>query len=814
MNLKSLTLCLALLTGSSFASAAVWQTSGSGNWSDAANWQGDTVPNAASAVADFTSSSLTASGTVTLGSTTTVGTLQTGSSAAKTWTFTGSSLALNNGSENAKITVASGATTKIDSALSSTGTVAISGGGTLQVSNASGVKSWTVTGATLDDVNASGSSLGTGTIYLNEGATLKSGSGVRRIYSNPIVFSGKTTLDSQGLTLNGPLSGSGTITFTGGWNMPIAQDNSKTLSADWYIVKDYLQPQKNGSLGTGKVTIAGGEAAGFVGGSTSLTEISNDIELKSTINFFVGNTSTITLTGTLTGNGNLNMRSNQYNIAGTTNFQGDGHAFTGTWTLNQVTSKPVYTLTTNNTNDAKQDGGDSRFGTGTIHFGRAIISPYTGTKAYIHNDFVFDQDTSATASAGEIATFSIPASTTLTLTGQLSGSYPYAITGKGPDKSTMTITGSNTTSGAISATDVKLQFSDPKAFGTSKLTLNNVTLLQTRKTSSPLTLANDIEVAGNVTIQMQGWSSGVNGGLTLSGKLTGSGNITRQAGGYELALDGDNSGFSGNWYLNTDVVKTTNTTYYEYNGTDKRFGSGIIFVNGGGISSNNKTYIDNNIIATNNFLLRGTEDVFRGIVSFNGTLAQNSTVPKLRFENQLMGKGNVNFATTLGSGAILSPGDILNEDGSITPGIGTIAFTDKGSLSVESGATLNLDVGGKDSMDKITFAKQTELNLAGSTIDLNFTDDFKSSGMDLEAVLNFTGTNTKLTGLETATLKYDVSQLPESSQWMRFVLTSTGIQVVNANYIPEPSAWLLLLIGVGIFYSEGRRLAVRGRLGR
>lgn len=809
MKVKVFTLCLALLLGAPFASAAVWQTSGDGNWTEIGNWQDGTVPNAEGAVADFTSSALTAAGTVTLGSDITIGSLQTGTAAAKTWTFTGSTLTMNNGSENAAITVASGATTVINSALSSTGIVAVSGGGTLQVSNASGVQGWSVTGTILEDVVTSGNgSLGSGTIYLNDGATLKSVGSQRRAYSNPIVFSGNTTLHSQGLTLNGQLSGTGTITFTGGWNMPIAQDNSSTLSADWLVKQDFLQPTVNGALGTGKVTIqASGLAAGIIGGG-SLTEISNPIEVRSAINFLVGNRSVITLTGPLTGTANIEMRSNQYGIASVTNLQGDGHAFSGNWNMHQNyinngNLAAVYTVTTNNTNEEKQDGGDSRFGTGEIHMGRVIVSPFAGTKAYIHNDIVFDQDTAASNLDGKIATFNIPASSSLTLTGQLSGTYPYTVTGANRDSSVFRLTGSNSTSGNISVSDATVEFNNASVFGTSKVTLDNVTIYQCG--TSAVNLPTDIEAAGDITIKMQGWESGKNGGLTLSGKLTGSGSITRNVGNYELRLDGDNTGFSGDWHLNTDVVFTSNTAHYDYNGTDTRFGSGTIYVQGGGISTGNtETFIDNNIIATGQFLMRGTKQTYRGIVSLNNsTLTRNSTVPTLRFENQLMGNGSVNFTTTLGSGATISPGDTLNADGTVTKGIGTITITENGTLAVEDGSILNFDIASKTSYDQIVFAAATTLDLVGATVNLNFTEDFDPTGIEMGDTFTLFGTNTTLQ-TDGALLRYDVSQLPESAQWMRFMLTTDGVQVVDGSSIPEPAAWVLLLLGAGFWGAFAR----------
>lgn len=808
MKVKVFTLCLALLLGAPFASAAVWQTSGSGNWSDGVNWDG-TVPNAEGAVADFTSSALTAAGTVTLGSDITIGSLQTGTAAAKTWTFTGSTLTMNNGSENAAITVASGATTVINSALSSAGTVAVSGGGTLQVSNASGVQGWSVTGTILEDVVTSGNgSLGSGTIYLNDGATLKSVGGKRRAYSNPIVFSGNTTLHSQGLTLNGQLSGTGTISFTGGWNMPIAKNNSETLSADWLVKQDFLQPTVNGALGTGKVTIqASGLAAGIIGGG-SLTEISNPIDVRSAINFLVGNRSVITLTGPLTGTANIEMKSNQYSIASVTNLQGDGHAFSGNWNMHQSyinngNLAAVYTVTTNNTNAAKEDGGDSRFGTGEIHMGRVIVSPFAGTNAFIHNSIFFDLDTAATNLDGKIATFNIPASSTLTLTGQLSGTFPYTVTGANRDSSVFRLTGTNSTSGNVSVSDATVEFNNASVFGTSKVTLDNVTIYQCG--TSAVDLPTDIEAAGDVTIKMQGWESGKNGGLTLSGKLTGSGSITRNAGNYELRLEGDNTGLSGDWHLNTDVVFTSNTAHYDYNGTDTRFGSGVIYVQGGGISTGNtETFIDNNIIATGQFLMRGTKQTYRGIVSLNNsTLTRNSTVPTLRFENQLMGNGSINFTTTLGSGATISPGDTLNADGTVTKGIGTITITENGTLALEDGSILNFDVASKTSYDQIVFAAATTLDLDGATVNLNFTEDFDPTDIGIGDTLTLFGTNTTLQ-TDGAALRYNVSQLPETAQWMRFMLVPQGVQVVDGNSVPEPAAWVLLLLGGGLLAAFAR----------
>ncbi|MBQ9455718.1 MAG: PEP-CTERM sorting domain-containing protein, partial [Thermoguttaceae bacterium] len=236
-----------------------------------------------------------------------------------------------------------------------------------------------------------------------------------------------------------------------------------------------------------------------------------------------------------------------------------------------------------------------------------------------------------------------------------------------------------------------------------------------------------------------------------------------------------------------------------------RFGSGIIYIKNGGISTDSaKTYIDNNIIATTTFLMRGTNQVYRGIVSLdNCALTRNSTVPTLRFENQLMGNGSINFTTTLGSGATISPGDTLNADGTVTKGIGTITITENGTLALEDGSILNFDVASKTSYDQIVFAAATTLDLDGATVNLNFTEDFDPTDIEMGDTFTLFGTNTTLQ-TDGASLRYDVSQLPETAQWMRFMLVPQGVQVVDGNSVPEPAAWVLLLLGGGLLAAFAR----------
>ncbi|MDO4576318.1 MAG: hypothetical protein Q4D98_14015 [Planctomycetia bacterium] len=801
-------IALTLAFGGVLRADSVWTGTANGNWVDSANWSGG-VPNATGAVADFTTVTPV---TVTITDTQMVGTLEFGQTG--TWTLTGGTLAIDNGTGAETITVASDTTAKITSALTSTGTINLSGGGTLQVSSASGVTGWSVTGATLEDVSESGS-LGSGTIYLNDGATLRSANSKRRTLSNNIVFSGNTTIYSQGFTLNGELSGTGTITFMGGWNM--AMKANPDLHADWLITHDFIQATEDGAFGTGKVTIDTSDTSSLERPSSAVgllatynnSTIANDIEVASNINFLVGGGLgyTSTLTGNLTGSGNIDMRSNQYRIVGTTNLQGDATGFSGNWTLHQIQTRDgtlddVFTITTNNTNSTKADNGaDQRFGSGTIYMGRAIVSPAANTDAYIHNNIEFNQDTTASSLDGQTATFSIPTGSSLTLTGQLSGTYPVLVTGGGA----LTLTGNNSgLSGAITLKDVQVNLgsaSNPgNHFGTSSLTLDGATLAVGLGVNA--TIANNINVVSTSTISMPGWASGQSSRLTISGDITGSGDIIRSDGGYMVYLRGNNEAFEGNWQLKTDVINTNNSSPGDYTGADLRFGKGIIYGQGGGLCADGSVaYVDNDIIVQGGgILMRGTQFTLRGIVSLNGgDLKINSTVPNLVFTNTLMGTGTDNFASTFTSGATIAPGDSLDADHAITKGTGVLTFTQ--GLTLEAGSTLQMDMFSLESYDKIILmGNDLSVNLDGVTVDLNFLDNFDASGLEMFDTFDLL-TGAELSG--TPTLSYDINALLNAGAYdgARFMLTVNNgtlqLLAVNGAYVPEPASWLLLLSLVG-----------------
>lgn len=810
---------LCLTAGSSLFAASTWSTVGGGDWSTASNWTGDGIPNAVSAVADFSTVTPTGTAAVTLSAPVTSGTLKFGSNA--TWDVTGSTanlLTLSNGATAASVQVGSGSTVTFSN-LASAGEVAISGGGTVTVTNGSGVKSWSVTNATL----LNSTSLGTGTVTLNDGAVLASRGSSRRTLSNQLIINGECTLDSVGWNFNGTMSGSGLIHKTGGWQINMNQSNPD-LSADWSIENDFVQCFKANGLGTGKVTIKGTTQAVGVLLAYNNATLANAIEVQSNINFLVGGGlgNTATLTGNLTGTGSILMRSNQYPITGTTNLQGDATGFSGTWYLHQtyinnskVLSAP-FTVTTNNTNSAKVDGADSRFGSGTIHFGRAVLSPFAGTNAFIHNNIAFDQNTASGVLDGKTAVISLPASSSLTLTGQLSGTSPVTVTGNGSDSElVLNCTNSNLTS-AWNTSNVKITLSNANSksaapLGSGLLTVNETTIGTAG--SGDLRIENPIQLDGTLFTALAR-------PLYLNGNLTGSGNIVMKSGGYTFGIRGDNRNFTGNISIANDYVNTDNTNSAVYeNGADLRFGQGSLYFNGTGVSGVNdqKIYVANDI-----YVLSGQTGSFwkgnfqlRGVLTANGALSSRTSgtdYATLTIENKLQGNATIALPTTIAADGVLAPGSVgvVNFDGTSATDVPIGKLTFSKGLTLESGSILSFDVASKTSYDQVVLSgTANELNLDGVTVDLNFMEGFDANDLTPGTTFNLLS-GAEITGSEGLKLNYDRDFISKAYVGAILEFSQTGGQMqvqaaYDRNMVPEPASWLLLVLGVGLGVCRFRR---------
>lgn len=848
-RLRFLLAITAIMFGGLNANGSDWITVGGGDWATSSNWSGGAVPNASEAVANFSGVNPASAATVTIGAgaTQTVGTLQFGSSGAKNvWTVSGGTLTINNGANNGAITVNSGSTATVSSALTATGTINLSGGGTLQVSDASGAKGWSITGATLEDTAPTPGKLGSGTITLNEGAVLKSSGSVRRTYSNAVVINGECTLFSQGLALSGTLSGSGLIHKQGGWDMTISGNNTD-LSADWSLEADYTRFNNANAGGTGAVHYKGGALLGYNNGT-----ISNNLSIDSNVaNYLVGGVNSITLTGDITGSKNITLCSNQYQAANILNLQGDASAYTGNWLINETyvaTGQTEYrynpiTVTTNNSSNVKVNGGDSRFGQGSVTIRRGVLQA-AAAKTYVHNAITLSgaQTTPQLSFEGKV----------LTLTGGLSGdsdiTLNYTTTASTTANRLRLLDGNNSNfSGDWHVKNVLLVTNagntQNKAFGSGTIYLEGgagIVGWSSRSTASTHDSTRaDAYVYNNIVNSgvnffrsdgdtIEGTTTVPNFQITVSGAISGNGLLVRQGGGYKFSPRGNNSQYKGDWMIRSDYAETNNTASTTGNDaathTDVRFGSGTIYLtDGAGLQGGNGAAVFADITVnsgkTGNF--RNGNPNFYGTITADGTFASTNTVNMF---GTVQGRGTVAFATVMKDGSVIAPGieGVYQYDANYIKSavtdqtVGTLTFS-KG-LTLETGSVLDIDVASPESFDKINLAgsPSAELDLSKTSVVINLLDSFDMSYLNDHSILtlDFVENATITQSPTDVQIKYTEEKLfAETFYGAALVFSASGsapgeISVrlsYDQNLVPEPATWTLLLIGLGVGFVQYRR---------
>lgn len=833
-------------TYNDFSAAAlnVWTNASGGAWEAASNWSGGAVPNGAGALADFSMVNPTAAPTVTVTGAKTVGRLIFGDMDGNSaWTLSGDGLTLSSGAAGVKsvVTVDSGSSVAINNKLSSTDDIALNGGGTLALTKASGnslTGDWYVSGGSVLSTNnhqtytaqkTSDEALGSGKIFLNGGTLYgrKDGTNYNIRVNNDLVVTGSSTLKSETNTelyLLGSISGSGDLTESVTYSLKLYGDNSAytgnwTMTGDfiWGGLKTNATPQA-GWKGTGDYSFGSGTITMKNCGLGVLTNggfVMNDIIVPSgnSTSLLKGASATYTtnLAGKITGAGTININNNS---VGTTNLLGDNSAFTGTWNL------LAYKIVTNNTNAAKVNGGDSRFGSGQINIGftkttaNGVTTVYQGTLAaaadqnvYVHNNINITHDkTDADYADKKLQPFTTPSGSTLTLTGTLTGNADVHKT----DAGTLVLAGNGTaytgdwfiTGGKIATSNTSSSASSgaDQRFGTGTIHIGNATLSCTAVSAKYV--HSNMEITGPVTIDL---TNGYE--LFLTGNLTGSGTITRAGGDLTFGLSGDNSAFTGNWIIKQDVVKTNNSNPGAWTGADRSFGSGILYLNGGGLRTDDTSFIDCDVVFQKGQQMRGNGYTLRGVFALEGGVTANTAStnpqPTLTFTNHLIGKGTVNAKSVFQNGSVIAPGDALTVnsttgDRSITKGVGTLTFNR--DVTLNDGTTLEIDMASLTSYDKIVMnvteaGYSNALDLGGTTLNLNFLDGFNAAGLKMfDAFDVFTGAD--LTASSLPTLNYDANALANAYDGARLMLAfSDGklqIQAVNASYVPEPSTWLLL----------------------
>lgn len=768
-------------------------------------------------------------------------------------------------------------------------TISLSGGGELTVVDASSFAgNWVVEGAILSvtNIDSSAKTLGTGKILLGTGGQLKSGylsdsQYGNKYISNDIEVVGKGEIYAADmyycrLALTGNITGlAGTsITKKGGWPIHIMGNNSG-FAGDWYLEGDQLVLHSDNSLGTGTVYFKGAQflatnadinstdSEKYANAYARNVVIKNDLVLRANLNqYLVGvDGSAASVAGSkaiIEGNISSDYDIRQITIRGMnsrstvleTVLRGDNTGFLGNWVIdkyilpetsdvNIASNKIAPIVSTDNTSNVKVETvyngtkkyySDSRFGAGTITLGFGKLRG-DATSTYIHNDIKLKDNIPENPFVFE--------GSVLTLTGNLTDDENNTkkvvialrngeVTQDNPVSRLRLLDGDNSgfsgdwrlknTFLVTNAGNVKW-----KAFGSGTIYLEGgAGLVGYSSTATASTynssrgrayIYNDIIVSGTnylrsdgdtVTVSNTNSSTSYNANfeVQLAGNISGDGLLIRTGGGYKWEIRGNNAAYTGDWLVQSDYLDTNNTATTEGNspGVDVRFGSGTLYLDGGGVQGGGAIFSDITINKGKTGYLRNNDFQLGGQVSVNGTL---DTTQKLTFTNALQGTGIMNTTATMAAGSILAPGSI-----GVTDAYGT-AETDTqiGTLTFQRGLTLNpgsevqIDfastaVGGHDRilLDTAT-GYSSDVSLDGVTLSINFLDGFNFNTLtygDTFDILNGATLDGTL-----PTLSYDVNVLSRAYEGARLQLLfdsgSLILRAANAADVPEPGSWLLLL---------------------
>lgn len=818
-----------------------WINSNGGDWTTASNWNPAEVPNGAGTEVTF-SSTATDAITVNVSGTQTVGSMAW----SGLWQLNGGTINLQSGNNTGvSLSVNANSSIRMESVVtaSTNENITVSGGGELTIVDASGVTgNWIVANATLATTNTSSTQnkLGTGNIILRDGGILKAGYTADNQWANKNILSDIQVEGNASITcgpdyycrlvLYGDITGSAgtSITKDGGWPVELRGNNSG-FAGNWYLKGDQLQISDANSLGTGTVYYQGAHLLVHKDYAANAI-IANDLVISSNVTqYLVGIDqsssidSKVTLTGKISGSKNIAINGSTSRVTVTeTALQGDNTGFSGNWTINNTIDRgdsrndpPI--VSTDNSNHSKISDADSRFGSGSISLGNGILKA-AAANTYIHNNIALLDNlvTNPFQFDGKV----------LTLTGDLTGSAD--------------ITLENNTSPGSSASRLRLLDGDHsgfsgdwhlkntylvtnagnvrgKALGTGTIYLeggaglvgwssNSTVSSHNSDTRVSAYIYNDIVVSGTNYLRSDGdtiddTSTIPNHQVFLGGDISGDGLLIREGGGYKWDIRGNNTQYTGDWLIKSDYLETNNTPTTDGNqpGTDIRFGTGTIYMDGGGIQGSSGAVFSNITVNGGKIgYFRNTSFELSGLVSVDGTLKSTSN---LTFRNQLQGTGIIQAPVILESGAILSPGSlgVTNFDGTPVDNVPVGTLTFEGSFTLKPGSTIALDFASVESSDRIILTSDTEMSLDGVMLELNFLEDFDFSklsyGDSWEVMSGATFGSNAL-----PSLSYDWNVLAQAYEDARLMALIQGnslyVKAVNAADVPEPSSYFLLLGGL------------------
>ena len=714
-------------------------------------------------------------------------------------------------------------------------------------SSATAQASWASGGAANGDYT-----FGSGTITVSSGM-FALGVSNAYIYNDIVLSSAGTVFSKEGssLTLLGDLSGSGAFNmtaastplynlrgnnadFTGAWNLQAGYVSTDNTSAA--KVTNSQGSAADSRLGTAAITLNGGGIQADQNGTSGTSiYVHNNMAIGSGGgNFRASSGVTLNVPGTLTASGTINATG-----PGTVNLSGP--VSTSGAILNSSTG------TLNISGALTSSAAIGNTDTGMIH----ITGPLTAQAGFALGSTGTGKMVIDSALAAN-APITVSGSNTITLNGALTGSADMTVSG-GRFRVLGTTTGYSG-NWHINGGKVVVNGSDAPgtSFGTGTVYLEGNGAAIVGFSSNPSAWANayvynPMIVSGKNYLRSDGDPETVGGKtanfqVSLIGPISSTDSavttadthamLIREGGGYRWDIYGNNSGYQGNWLIKSDYLQTNNTTSTAGNSTathtDARFGSGTIYMQGGGIQSGGVVYNDITIQSGNTGSFRNCDFSLYGTVTVDGTLsATTANSDEFTIGGTLQGKGTVtNAKVTVENGGRLAPGQVgvvyyteashtyTEQTDDLT---GTLTLN--GGLAVKSGGRLDFDILSDTDYDRIvlnessvsysgtTYYFSDDLDLSNATIQLAFGEAFDWNQSLSALLIDTAGT---VTGLESATIEYilqpgatPVASLPANVLGTLSV-TSSGV-FLTLHRVPEPSSMLLWIVGaVGLYWYRRR----------
>ncbi|GLZ85645.1 hypothetical protein Pres01_16960 [Metapseudomonas resinovorans] len=628
----------------------------------------------------------------------------------------------------------SGDTTTVNSNIAGTGALAKSGAGTLTLGSTSNSALWSgavsVTGGTL--TADTGTRLSTGNLALDGGTlamTVTGAAGTSTTFTNAITLgAGGGTISVAGggganiANFSGVISGSGSLTKTSPSILQLSGNNTYTGATN--VSNGTLLVSHANALGTtaGGTTISSGATVRIAGALTVAESfvVSGSGTSVSSVNYgaihLVSGSSTLSGNVTLAGDTDISAAS-----GGTLTLTG---ALSGASNLNKTDSG---TLTlSNNGNEASHTGGTTITG-GTLsianddHLGSGQVTLDGGTLAITGATTIDNAIALAAAST-------ISNSASATLSGTLSGNG--ALTKSGA--STLTLSASNTHSGAVSLTAGGLTLSGGSALGNSSAVTQSASTVLTISTAETI---GSLAGSGSVVLNAGLTTGGDNTSTTYSGVISGTSGLTK-AGSGTLTLTGNNS------YTGATNVSAGGLTLNRVGGalddnTSVTVASGATLTVSADETIDALSGAGTVALGTSALTIgiNGTSSTFSGAVTGSGTLT-------------LDGGGTFTLSGTNSGqswGLQVLSGGTVSIAGDANLGSGTVQLND-GTLSVTSSGTIDNAITLGASAGRVSVDTGLALSLSGAIGGAGALTKTGSGTLTLSGGNNYSGTTTVLSG--------------------------------------------------------------------